>query len=92
MGIMADSKASQMARRCSGDTSDCQQRERASHARQYSDSDTYHKKGGVCFLHDIAQIGTHCSVVATSSKIRKEDVSTMTLAAINAGAFYGAIS
>ncbi len=40
------------------------------------------KKGGVCSLHDIAQIGTYRLSLATSSKIRKEDVSTMTLAAI----------
>lgn len=40
------------------------------------------KKGGVCFLHNIAQIGAHCSVAGDKFKIRKEDVSTMTLAAI----------
>ncbi len=71
-----------MARRCSGDTSDCS----AASAHHMRGNTLILiliiKKGGVCSLHDIAQIGTHCSVTGDKFKIRKEDVSTMTLAAI----------
>ncbi len=60
-----------------------QQRGRASHARQYSDSDTYHKERrsllSARYSADRHSLLCHWRQV---QKIRKEDVSTMTLAAI----------